>query len=1035
MHILTRLVVCFCCLGCFTIHAAEVSKDRAVSAVKGWLKLSDNSFGECQGRRVTGAVHYKDVAGKGSFYKVDLDGEGFVITSADDEFEPIIAFSNMKAAAMVKGDPLYALLSKDARCQVLSKSSASRSNSVAKQKWENLINAGSSTSSSRGVYSVSDVRVAPLLKTKWGQDKAAGKFCYNRFTPQHYVCGCVATAMAQLMAYHKYPDTGIGMNEKFFYVDGVIDVSQTVGGDGLGGRYQWADMPDRPDVSLSNAQADAIGRLCYDAGLSVHMRYSADWSGAFMADAARALYTTFNYSNAVMISDYNIGLTKDAINSFVCSNLDARLPVLFGIYSKSLGGHAVVCDGYGYRFSTLYHHLNMGWDGYYDLWYNLPLVDVGNHSFSKTVSIIGNIYKSGYGGIISGRVLDKQGNPVAGVTVSCDGQQAVTDIEGIYGVTKLNHGRKTLKLSGRGYSATLDCLLPLDGNLWGKNFTVDNSADLAVSQGVGWSDKIVISTIKDALTDSDLYSDSDNVYCNFAVANVSAEVDKTTKVGLYLDNRFIVSLKLPPMKQGEIKVWRNVPLLQLKGLAMGYHELKLAVDDGQLVDESNELNNVYTKQFYVGPHGIQGKIVPMNAGYFLGGVPQEVSVLFSSYLLGDGTDCYIECAALPQGWSVDTKHFYLKMGNYGTAYSRTFSVTPSAAGGSGEIVWKLYDAASANRSSADTLLDTVRQRVSSTNTLPSVNTLDAQSITGHEAVINGSLVSLNKGQFVRQGVEISKNRDEWSQKQVFVYEKSKSPFNVVCSGLERTTVYYYRCFVETYYAGSVRRGYGTIKSFKTKFAFDYSQFDNIADLQVELNCAGISSVLDACIKQYQVGLLKAKEYIDYDLGFVQSLINMVNDGKKYDVITLDSGWNLVSPPFANLNVADVLNLNSEVTSIFGYDNQAYHLCQKSDDGALVLEAGKAYWAFSMKNCAALVEETPVQKQQLSLCKGWNLIGLPGRMTLGQFSNCYKKGVSICWGWSSIKGCYEQVDELNPGKGYWVNAVEAMSAESDFQFWK
>ena len=54
-------------------------------------------------------------------------------------------------------------------------------------------------------------------------------------------------------------------------------------------------------------------------------------------------------------------------------NLDAGYPVLFGI--TGAGGHAIVCDGYGYNPSTMYHHLNMGWSGNDDAWYNLPTID------------------------------------------------------------------------------------------------------------------------------------------------------------------------------------------------------------------------------------------------------------------------------------------------------------------------------------------------------------------------------------------------------------------------------------------------------------------------------------------------------------------------------------------------------------------------------------------------------------------------------------------------------------------------------------
>ena len=46
------------------------------------------------------------------------------------------------------------------------------------------------------------------------------------------------------------------------------------------------------------------------------------------------------------------------------------------------GGHAVVADGYGYQHTTLYHHLNMGWNGFDDAWYNLPDVNATYRTYT-----------------------------------------------------------------------------------------------------------------------------------------------------------------------------------------------------------------------------------------------------------------------------------------------------------------------------------------------------------------------------------------------------------------------------------------------------------------------------------------------------------------------------------------------------------------------------------------------------------------------------------------------------------------------------
>ena len=58
---------------------------------------------------------------------------------------------------------------------------------------------------SYGLSSIPDVRVAPLVKTKWGQ----GNSVWNYYTPNNYVCGCVATAAAQIMKYFEWPKTSV----------------------------------------------------------------------------------------------------------------------------------------------------------------------------------------------------------------------------------------------------------------------------------------------------------------------------------------------------------------------------------------------------------------------------------------------------------------------------------------------------------------------------------------------------------------------------------------------------------------------------------------------------------------------------------------------------------------------------------------------------------------------------------------------------------------------------------------------------------
>ena len=118
-------------------------------------------------------------------------------------------------------------------------------------------------------------------------------------------------------------------------------------------------------------------------------------------------------------------------------NLDAGLPVLFSVWDQGNSEHAIVCDGYGYQSSTMYHHINMGWGGSDDAWYNIPDISY----FSVVDSITYNIYTTGTGEIISGRVTDGSGSPLSDITVTATGPggpfTATTNSRGIYALAKV----------------------------------------------------------------------------------------------------------------------------------------------------------------------------------------------------------------------------------------------------------------------------------------------------------------------------------------------------------------------------------------------------------------------------------------------------------------------------------------------------------------------------------------------------------------------------------------------------------------------
>ena len=203
-----------------------------------------------------------------------------------------------------------------------------------------------------------------------------------------------------------------------------------------------------------------------------------------------ALTTTFMYSNAI----YGVNSSQffgPNLLAMVNANLDARLPVAFGIYGRfgfaRFEGHEILCDGYGYSLSTLYHHINMGWGGQDNAWYALPVIDTGdgNAYCTNITSCIYNIFTNGVGEIISGRVVDSNGTAIPGATVTAASTSlmsdiATTDTNGIYALTCLPSASEFfLSVTKPGYPTNVANYATgtsadngKSGNIWGANFSL-----------------------------------------------------------------------------------------------------------------------------------------------------------------------------------------------------------------------------------------------------------------------------------------------------------------------------------------------------------------------------------------------------------------------------------------------------------------------------------------------------------------------------------------------------------------------------------
>jgi hypothetical protein len=491
--VLPAIILLAMVLFCNNSIARPVDKNRAAKAVRGMLKSDKRPLRSRIGDKIGRSETFSDPNGE-LYHVVYLQPNGFVIVAADDAAEPIICICSGSEFSPGTDNPMGALVSRDMPQRIAQarkqerdieklpaekRQPLSKIINIAKNKWQQL-DYYDNQPALGGTPSVSDIRVAPLVQSKWNQDDVCGGLCYNYYTPNNWYCGCVATAMAQLMRYYQYPTTGIGVHSFPITVGGVSQNASTRGGDGSGGPYNWSLMPLEPSCGMTDSQRQAIGALCYDAGVAAKMDYAADGSGAYMDVAKYALIHTFFYSNAV--NGYN-GYSEigPQLTTMMNPNLDAGYPVLLGIHDSgsSSGGHAIVADGYGYTSGTLYHHLNMGWGGYEDSWYNLPTIGAGGYSYNVVDTCIYNVFVTGTGEIISGRITEPNGSPIANVNVTatgpCGTYYDVTDSKGIYAFPKVTSGCSlTITPSKQPYTFT------------SRNVTAGSSADWSADSGNKW---------------------------------------------------------------------------------------------------------------------------------------------------------------------------------------------------------------------------------------------------------------------------------------------------------------------------------------------------------------------------------------------------------------------------------------------------------------------------------------------------------------------------------------------------------------------
>lgn len=178
---------------------------------------------------------------------------------------------------------------------------------------------------------------------------------YNKKCPNGYPTGCVATAMGQVMYYHKYPEHGNG--SKSYNWNG-----RTLSANFGNTTYQWDKMANKVTKDSPADAQEAVSTLLYHVGVSLSMNYDDaknGGSGASPSYIAESFVKYFGYDKGVNLRSREY-FTSDEWWSLLQNEFDHGRPVLYGGFTASASGHSFVADGYNQEG---YVHINWGWSG------------------------------------------------------------------------------------------------------------------------------------------------------------------------------------------------------------------------------------------------------------------------------------------------------------------------------------------------------------------------------------------------------------------------------------------------------------------------------------------------------------------------------------------------------------------------------------------------------------------------------------------------------------------------------------------------
>lgn len=353
-----RIFIAFCiALISLTMSAETRSQQEAESAAERFFNGGNATRSAYSGLTLVWDGLTRAESGAAPFYIYNNAGGGFVIISGDTGAKTVLGYS-MTGSFSVNGMPeqLSSWL-EDYRSQI--------------GRIRELGDTQSGPVHEGGMrYAV----VKCLNTPNWGQS-APFNSVYPKVDGEAPATCCVATAMAEVMYYHKWPEKGTGTLPAYSYT--YNDQTITNPGHELGHSYDWSNMKSSYS-SYTTAQGKAVSTLMYDCSVMVKAALKPGASSASTSSVPAAIKKYMDYDASAVYSKRS-GFTTEKWVSKLKNEIDNNRPVIYAGHGS--GGHAFVVDGYDTNDNF---RINWGWKGSSNGYFAIDAFKTGEHDFTET---------------------------------------------------------------------------------------------------------------------------------------------------------------------------------------------------------------------------------------------------------------------------------------------------------------------------------------------------------------------------------------------------------------------------------------------------------------------------------------------------------------------------------------------------------------------------------------------------------------------------------------------------------------------------